>query len=67
MSNYTYFCDEQEEKLEVIHAVVFLVRNALVFPLGIFLDMYGKVYLTSNYTIAWQCSFFPFFCFAPML
>ena len=41
MSNYTYFCDEQEEKLEVIHAVVFLVRNALVFPLGIFLDMYG--------------------------
>jgi hypothetical protein len=30
-----------KEKLEVIHAVVFLVRNALVFPLGIFLDMYG--------------------------
>jgi hypothetical protein len=41
INNYTYFCDEQEEKLEVIHAVVFLVRNALVFPLGIFLDMYG--------------------------
>ncbi|XP_063397408.1 equilibrative nucleobase transporter 1-like [Mytilus trossulus] len=41
MFNYTYFCDEQEEKLELIHAVVFLVRNALVFPVGIFLDMYG--------------------------
>lgn len=41
MSNYTYFCDDQEEHLEIVYGMVYLIRNALVFPMGFFLDMYG--------------------------
>ncbi|XP_060582882.1 equilibrative nucleobase transporter 1-like isoform X2 [Ruditapes philippinarum] len=35
-------CDEQENKLELIHIIVLLFRNITLLPLGVFLDAYGS-------------------------
>lgn len=34
-------CLKQSDKLEFIHVLVLVIRNIIIFPLGIFLDIYG--------------------------
>ncbi|KAJ8312384.1 hypothetical protein KUTeg_009757 [Tegillarca granosa] len=36
-----YFCDKQESQLELMNAIVLIIRNALILPIGFFLDSYG--------------------------
>lgn len=36
-----YFCDEQEDRLDLMYVVIIIVRNFLILPVGIFLDKYG--------------------------
>lgn len=36
-----YFCDEQEDRLDLLYVVIIIVRNFLILPVGIFLDKYG--------------------------
>ena len=36
-----YFCDAQEERLELINAIIVIVRNIFVLPIGILFDVYG--------------------------
>lgn len=36
-----YFCDEQENSLELMSAIVLIIRNAMILPIGFFLDSYG--------------------------
>ncbi|XP_045171505.2 equilibrative nucleobase transporter 1-like isoform X1 [Mercenaria mercenaria] len=35
-------CSEQENKLEFVYVVVLIIRNIIMLPLGIFLDVYGS-------------------------
>ncbi|OWF36376.1 hypothetical protein KP79_PYT16165 [Mizuhopecten yessoensis] len=41
LNDSRYFCDEQEERLEMGNAIVMIIRHGLLLPLGIFLDAYG--------------------------
>ncbi|XP_062590493.1 equilibrative nucleobase transporter 1-like isoform X1 [Saccostrea cucullata] len=36
-----YFCDEQEDRLNLLYDVIIIIRNVLILPVGIFLDKYG--------------------------
>lgn len=36
-----YFCDEQEDRLDLMYVVIIILRNFLILPVGIFLDKYG--------------------------
>nr|XP_022336589.1 solute carrier family 43 member 3-like isoform X2 [Crassostrea virginica]XP_022336590.1 solute carrier family 43 member 3-like isoform X2 [Crassostrea virginica] len=36
-----YFCDEQEDRLDLLYGVIVIVRNLLVLPVGFFMDKYG--------------------------
>ncbi|XP_048733549.2 equilibrative nucleobase transporter 1-like [Ostrea edulis] len=36
-----YFCDEQEDRLDLLYGIVIIVRNLLILPVGVFMDKYG--------------------------